>query len=581
MSENNKPHIAPDPGLLEAVYKTAVTPDSYDALMVKWQQHLEKAVSQLGDGLTDADDPEDRIEISQTLPHLETSFQILEALGRKQSKFAAPEFHGNGKPAFCVGSDGTVVWYNGIAARDLKLKMAMPASALPVSRTAQSLIEDAVRGLAGAPCELRPFIIAFQSASRDRVIHMIATVVTDGSQEPNLAFNEAEARWNDKASIMMKSAFDLSDSEMEITAALVQGHGLKTIAEMRGRTLATIRTQLKSILRKTETRSQSRLVRLCMVLAAHMPASEKTARIGAQSVRFFNLPSKRTMPYHVFGPPDGDPVVFVHGMLDGVQVTDEIQELQEQLNLRIIGPERPFFGSAEGEGVKVKDAITAFSKDTEDLVKHLGLGRFAVAGHMAGVLSAYAIANLLPDQVIAVVPVSGGVPIITPAQLKMMSARQRMVAYTSRYAPSALPFILRAGIRQLDSGGAKKFMDALYVDSQADRQACARSEIFDTVSAGYRHAVAQGHRAFEIDSYHVVRDWSPLVEATSCPIHLIHGRHDPVVRIETVRDFAERYNQRTTLHEHPGQGQLVYYADPGFVLGVIADLFAKDRATGN
>lgn len=413
---------------------------------------------------------ENQIEISQTLPHLETSFQILEALGRKQAKSAAPELRGNGKPTFIIGPDGTVVWYNGIAARDLKLRKVMPVSVLPTSQTARSLIEDAVRGLAGALDKLRPFIIAFQSGSRDGVAHMIAGVVTDGSLEPLLAFSQAEARWTDEASEMMKSAFDLSDSEVEIAAALVQGHELKTIAELRGRTLATIRTQLKSILRKTETRSQSRLVRLCTVLAAHMPVSEQAAPIGVRSVRFFNLQSQRTMPYHVFGPPDGDPVFFVHGMLDGVQVTDEIEALLERRNLKLIGPERPFFGSAEGEDIRLKDAITAFGGDARELIEDLELGRFVIAGHIAGALFAYAIAGLLPKQFIAVVPISGGVPIVSPAQFKVMSARQRVLAYTSHYAPKALPFILRAGIGSSTVAALKKsWMRIMWIPNPAAR----------------------------------------------------------------------------------------------------------------
>lgn len=124
-------------------------------------------------------------------------------------------------------------------------------------------------------------------------------------------------------------------------------------------------------------------------------------------------------------------------------------------------------------------------------------------------------------------------------------------------------------------------MDAHYVDSEPGRQVGDRSDIFDIVSGGYRYAIAQGHRAFEIDSYHVVRDWSAQVNSTSCPIHLVHGRHDPVVRIQTVLDFAERYSQRATLHEHPEQGQLIYYSDPEFVLDIVAKLFDEDREGQN
>lgn len=574
MSDNNLPQINPEPELLEAIYRTAVTPDSYDMLMARWQRHLEQAVEELGSEREAAAEADDLIEVSETMPHLETSFQILEALGRDKQT-ANGQVYATGKPRFMLGADGTVLWFNGIAARDLNIVKAMPLSALPVTRPGAQMIADALAELTDPQASLRPFIVALESASLGRSVHMLATVMGDRPETRTLMFDQADVRWHEQAGRVMRDAFGLSESEADITGMLVEGRELRDIAEIRGRTLATVRTQLKSVLKKTHTHSQNELVRLCTVLSAHMPANINNRRIGAEKVRFHALPSGRTIPYHVFGPERGRPILFLHGMLDGVQVTGEIQSLLVQHNLKLIGPERPFFGSAEGADVPTRHAITAFADDMRDMVEALGLGRFAIIGHMAGALAAHAVAAHFGDRVVGIVPIAGGVPIVGSEQIKMMSPRQRMVAYTARYTPSALPFILRAGIRQLDHGGAKKFMDALYVNSPADQQACARGEVFNMVSGGYRYAIAQGHKAFEIDSYHVVRDWSHLVDATDRPIHLVHGRGDPVVRIETVRAFAERYGDRATLHEHPDQGQLVYYSDPGFPLSIVAGLFEE------
>ena len=387
---------------------------------------------------------------------------------------------------------------------------------------------------------------------------MIATVFHHRNDGPHIKFEQAEARWNSIARTMMMSAFELTRSEIDIVTMLVRGHDVKAIAEMRERKQGTVRTQLKSVLRKTRTHSQNELIRLCLIIATHAPEEDRLRPDSDDGLRFFTLPAGRSMPYHAFGPANGAPILFIHGMMDGVQLTEQAKHLLDRNRLRIIAPERPYFGSAEGDDGRIEDAIKAFGRDAALLVEHLGIDRLVIAGHMSGSLPAYTTAAQLGDRVVAVVPISGGVPIVNADQLKLISGRQRMMAYTARYTPSALPFMIRAGVHKLDSGGAQEVMDALYPDSEPDRRACARAEIHNIVSAGYRHAVAQGHWAFQVDAYHVVRDWSALVDATDCPIHLIHGRHDPVVPIATVRDFAERYNHRAVLHEHADEGQLIY-----------------------
>jgi len=68
----------------------------------------------------------------------------------------------------------------------------------------------------------------------------------------------------------------------------------------------------------------------------------------------------------------------------------------------------------------------------------------------------------------------------------------------------------------------------------------------------------------------VTSDWSRYVEGCSHPFTLVHGHHDPVVRISTVRDFARRYQGRARLVEVEDQGQLLFYARPDIVLDALS-----------
>ena len=129
--------------------------------------------------------------------------------------------------------------------------------------------------------------------------------------------------------------------------------------------------------------------------------------------------------------------------------------------------------------------------------------------------------------------------------------------------------ILRSGISLLDAGGQFAFMKALYENAPLDFAVARRPEVFPVLCDGYRLTVAQGHKAFEIDAQEVVRDWSTYVEDSPQPIVLVHGRHDPVVRIDTVRDFARRFAPRAVLRELDGEGQLLFYTRPDLVLDCV------------
>ena len=150
-----------------------------------------------------------------------------------------------------------------------------------------------------------------------------------------------------------------------------------------------------------------------------------------------------------------------------------------------------------------------------------------------------------------------------------MSSRQRVVAWTARFAPALLPTILRAGIAQIDAGGEENFMEALYAESPLDRVTLENPSIRAAVTAGYHFAVAQGHRAFDVDSVHVTRNWSEFVEGVSQPVTLIHGRHDPVVSIESVRNFTGRY-ENFSLLELESCGQLALFQEPETIFQTLA-----------
>jgi DNA-binding CsgD family transcriptional regulator len=69
--------------------------------------------------------------------------------------------------------------------------------------------------------------------------------------------------------IFIGSMFDLTPAEARITIALLEGGNLRSIARAQRVSVETIRSQLKSVFRKTNTSRQADLIALLMRITSH------------------------------------------------------------------------------------------------------------------------------------------------------------------------------------------------------------------------------------------------------------------------------------------------------------------------
>lgn len=564
--------------LVESIYRISLEPHAYDDFMEQWESHISKAVETLRDLQSQAEKSNSNPYVPEIEKHFEIGFRLLEELGRSSlaSYFGDDEDLG-GAPRMLINAKGNIVWFNGRAANLFNISRSTHIDMLNVEATSQTVLVRLLDGLQAANKEpVRSAVVRIMSSGEGRPVYLLSKPTRDRNDENLLLLEELSVGWPAGMDRMLTDAFRLSQAELEIAALIAEGFSALDVATQRGSSLATVRTQIKKILGKTGARGQADLVRvlhaMIRVCETEEPERSKAKRIAPKRTV---LVRNRAMPVEILGAPDGDPIVMMHGMLDGCVLSRDMHKLLMQHGLKMVAPTRPWFGEAEGDKGAVPSAMTRFAEDVEAMCDEFKIDRPVLMGHMAGSLYAFATAARMGDRVRGIVNVSGGVPIISQDQFRAMSRRQRLVAYTARYTPSLLPFILRAGIRQLDYGGEKNFANALYENSEFDRAALENPEVFDIVRAGYHFTVAQGHRAFETDAYHVVRDWTEMLEASRAPVICIHGAHDPVVTIQSVRDFAARYPERVTLQELSDTGQLVLYRKPDTVVRALETMMSN------
>ena len=600
--------------LIDSIYEAVLRPEHYDVFMADWAAHLDQAAERLialrraNAGAFDSfDDP-------VIAGHFKRAFAMLERMGRGPAAEAARGVvNTERQPLLRISRDGIL---QGPASDGMEPGVsALPDGITDLAHLQARLEPDSrqrlaqlLDGLQRAPVVGQLAVLGFdptpeaksdgrappalssgsaadgpaESIGSSQPQLLVAMTRRDSDGGVELALFPLQLNWSQPVRHALAGSFRLTPRELDLVEALASGADLAQIGQRSGRSLNTLRAQLKSVFQKTRTGSQAELMRLVAALILFAPGAEAAAVAAdyipdAGQVQMIPGFDGQPVPVHFIGPEDGQPVIFIHGMLDGISVTRHIGRALTSAGLRLIAPVRRNFGQAVPDP-HLREAPEIFARELEAICAALGLRKVLLMGHMAGVIPAFAAACRLSAQhggprVTGVLNISGGVPIRSLRQFAVMSPRQRAVAYTARFAPALLPAILRVGIAQIDGKDADAFMAALYPEGSRDRQIATDPEIAATIIDGYRFSVAQGEQAFRIDSWHVTRDWSPLVAACPVPIRLIHGVLDPVVRIETVRDFAATSN-RIWLDELPGEGQLLFYSQPQTVLAVAAEMLA-------
>lgn len=561
--------------LISEIYEVALRPELYGDFIDLWEQQLADAVNRLeeidrvrsGDLLVQ--DPE--IE-----RHFQRAYQILERMGRGENHGNnATEFIGS-KPgaALLVHANGDIAAANQesevLFGRVRNLRQLRNYLTRDAGETLQQFLLRIDRPQVNPEIQVLQAQLNRPGTNQPMEKWLVARPIRlSSTTEPLLYISLLSVEWTSGLERLLQSSFALTKSELEIVRDLSAGNSLNDIAALRDRSTHTIRAQIKSVFPKMGANSQSDIVRMVSTLAAYAtdaPGISSVSRQKLVSGTRLNIPLKdgREIPVNVFGSPDARPVLFLHGMLDSFIFNKALANKFDERGIRLIAPSRPGFGESPSAHT-VETLPLDFAADIEQILDVFEISSCSVLGHMAGSVYAFAAAGKLHGRFDRIVNVAGGVPIKSLRQFSSMSPRQRAIAWTARFTPRLLPTVLRAGISQIDSGGHDAFMKALYPAAHVDRLTAENPEVAASIQDGYRFSVAQGHRAFEADSRHVTRDWSEYVNPVEVPVTLIHGVNDPVVSIESVRDFANSH-ENISLLEHDDCGQLILYQKTAEVL---------------
>jgi pimeloyl-ACP methyl ester carboxylesterase/DNA-binding CsgD family transcriptional regulator len=543
--------------IVERLYDVAVDPIRLEELLEVWEHRA----APLRDSAVPLDDLEIEAHMRRATVFLDR-YEAAAAEGGETSVLAAiPR-----SAAFLADGGALVAGCNRSAEIALGIREGGPLSHLPFDPEDRQLLANVIRRVAARRAE-KVVTLRIRSTVTDSPVILRVSPVDGGGPAPLALVVSTELVWPEGFQATVQEAFGLTLAEVEVVRGVTLGLPLRDIAEARGRSVETVRTQVRSILAKTETHSQSELVRVVLGLmeVARIPIAGEASlpihsALDPRPMREMTGPHKRRLTWIEFGDPAGVPVLYMHLDFGLIRWTASAERAAAAQGLRVVVPVRAGYGRTEALPRAV-DHLAGVTQDYAAVMDHLGLAGAVVVPMGADLRFAMNLSLMRPDLVRGIVGAACQLPIRTPCQYDRMDKWQRFILANARHAPKVLPFLVQAGFSLARRLGKEAFFRQVNGGSPADMEVFSRPDVRAAVLEGSDVCLARkwsAHAAFSAECIGSEKDWSAVVRAVTVPVVLFQGDQDPQSPVQTIRELAEEY-PHLEVRFLPGNGQLLLF----------------------
>ncbi|MEM7360569.1 MAG: alpha/beta fold hydrolase [Pseudomonadota bacterium] len=178
--------------------------------------------------------------------------------------------------------------------------------------------------------------------------------------------------------------YGLTEKEQNVLVSLIHGNSIKEIAESSFISEHTVKSHLKSIFHKTDTKSQAMLISLILthesqVLDSYFESDITTATStdNNENDREMVLASGDVIAYCEYGPKNGRPLIVFHsGFGSRLAVPPDYEEICQRTNRRVIIPDRPGLGKT----AFIEGHPEQWNAQLQEFIDLLGIDKYEVLG---------------------------------------------------------------------------------------------------------------------------------------------------------------------------------------------------------
>ena len=359
------------------------------------------------------------------------------------------------------------------------------------------------------------------------------------------------------------SKYALTKKETEILSNLIVGYDVQQIAIELSVSLNTIRTHLKSIFRKTTTKSQSDLIRLFLqhesrFFDSYFDPIKSTQNSDIRDVStdmFLKLSTGNTICYREFGPKNGRPLIVFHNLLGSrYNIPYEHSEILDKTNRKLIVPDRPGYGLSE----VVSNYNSQWNEMFNEFIDRLNIDRFDLLGNISGTVNALNYAATCSEKLQSLIIVS---PVFfnSPDQRKLLNElpynASRLVSLSNRMATKAWRLWMTS--MKYDAEGYVRKMINQYVGYNElhilDNQ--------DYINHLVLNFTESQRNQSEGSAQDVVFSLTPLnldLSKINVPIDIWIGDDDSLISVSSAKEICDPIPNKT-FHVREGYGEEIYY----------------------
>ncbi len=571
---------------IDRLYEVAVDPSRYEALLDHWE-------AMIGPQRAEAHGARPSIiGLAHLTGHVERADQVLDrVLADDLPRGPQAMIDQIGRSAaFAVDRTLRVVAANAGASSLLKITTGTKVRDLHLDDGDANQLGHHVSRLLNANQD-EPVVLRGGIAQHERsVVFHLRAVRTDDTA-PFVLVISSEVQWPAGFSNLLRAAFDLTPAESQVVRALTEGQTLQQTAKTRGRSIDTIRTQLKSIMAKTETRSQSELVRLTL---STMEIAQFTAQaseavdavsqgyetLAPRPFQTLTLRDGRRMDYLILGDQDGIPLLYSPLDYGLVRWPAQAEAEAARRGIKIIVPVRAGYGKSTPLPRRTP-YVPQLCDDLAALMDHLGVASAPMLTLGGDSHIAFQFNRLHAGRMSALIACAGVLPITRSDQYERMDKWHRFILAGARYTPHLLPFMVKAGFALAKRLGKRGFLHAVYGKSEADMATISIPEVYEALVVGSDVCLSDTHSAHDAFAREVIAhettDWTDavLLLKGSVPVIMMNGLQDPQVPPETLAEFRRDYPW-ITFDVFADAGQLLFFSKWPQVLNRLAPFLKKD-----
>lgn len=408
----------------------------------------------------------------------------------------------------------------------------------------------------------------------------VSTLLKASGRDGLIGVRVLELVWDPANGQFLSEAFGLTEAEIDICRLLFLGHPAESIAQIRGASLRTVRTQLSMIFQKSETAGQVELVLLLAQLANRSYATPPMAArhfsdpLGREQILI--RPDGIRMAYTWMGAEAGEPALFLHGGSHGYLFPAEFEDQLRARGVKLYVLSRPGFGHSERkQGIDCQEDLLLS-------IRHFfaALGKPpmpCVTVHYAAVPAAKLAAS--PDNPFTRLISYGEVMRYGHLNPRSATDQAKVFNWLARFAPWVNDANYKSAHRQLQHRRTEDVLTVMFSTHVYDLQLIERQDLFALFHHALNFISINGYRHEMEDETLRVNDVWKDIRRLKIPFHLIIGdvdsHHSPPKANDAFNDEIAALIRRdviASLHRVPDAAFFAFHQNPDFMARTLADL---------